>query len=36
MKWITRENVGLSDHDVLAREFIVDALYAECRKRAVT
>jgi hypothetical protein len=26
---------GLSDHEILAREFIVyDALYAECKKRA--
>jgi len=27
--------LGLSDHEILAREFVVyDALYAECRRRA--
>jgi len=29
--------LGLSDHEILAREFIVyDALYAECQRRAAT
>ena len=29
--------LGLSDHEILAREFIVyDALYAECRRRVVS
>lgn len=44
MKWITREKVkvdrvalGLSDHEILEREFIVyDALYAECQRRVAS
>lgn len=29
--------LGLSDHEILRREFIVyDALYAECRRRTIT
>ncbi len=44
MKWMTREKVkvdrvalGLSDHEILEREFIVyDALYAECQRRVAS
>ena len=37
LRWIAHgfSALGLNDHDILAREFIVyDALYAECQKRA--
>ena len=37
LRWIARgfSALGLSDHDILSREFIVyDALYAECQRRA--
>jgi len=37
LRWIAHgfSTLGLSDHEILDREFIVyDALYAECRKRA--
>ena len=36
LRWIAHgfSALGLSDHDILDREFVVyDALYAECRKR---
>jgi len=36
LRWIAHgfSELGLSDHEILAREFIVyDALYAECRHR---
>jgi hypothetical protein len=36
LRWIAHgfASMGLSDHDVLAREFIVyDALYAECQRQ---
>jgi hypothetical protein len=36
LRWIAHgfSALGLSDHEILAREFIVyDALYAECRRR---
>jgi len=36
LRWIAHgfSELGLSDHEILAREFIVyDALYAECRRR---
>jgi len=36
LRWIARGfgTLGLSDHEILKREFIVyDALYAECKKR---
>ena len=38
LRWIAHgfSTLGLSDHEILEREFIVyDALYAECRKRVV-
>lgn len=38
LRWIAHgfSQLGLSDHDILAREFIVyDALFAECRKRVM-
>lgn len=37
LRWIAHgfSALGLSDHEILEREFIVyDALYAECRRRA--
>jgi hypothetical protein len=37
LRWIAHgfSTLGLSDHDILEREFIVyDALYSECGKRA--
>ena len=37
LRWIAHgfSALGLSDHEILDREFIVyDALYAECQKRA--
>ena len=37
LRWIAHgfSALGLSDHEILAREFIVyDALYAECQRRA--
>lgn len=36
LRWIAHgfSQLGLSDHDILAREFVVyEALFAECRKR---
>jgi hypothetical protein len=36
LRWIAHgfSALGLSDHEILAREFVVyDALYAECRRR---
>ena len=36
LRWIARgfSALGLSDHEILEREFVVyDALYAECKKR---
>ena len=39
LRWVAHgfSALGLSDHEILEREFIVyDALYAECRRRAVT
>ena len=36
LRWVAHgfSAVGLSDHQILAREFVVyDALYAECRRR---
>ena len=36
LRWIAQgySTLGLSDHEILAREFIVyDALYAECKRR---
>ncbi|MGH9628447.1 MAG: chromate resistance protein ChrB domain-containing protein [Bryobacteraceae bacterium] len=39
LRWIAHgfSALGLSDHDILDREFIVyDALYAECRRRTAT
>ena len=36
LRWVAHgfSELGLSDHDILAREFIVyDALYAECQRR---
>ena len=37
LRWIAHgfSALGLSDHEILQREFVVyDALYAECRRRA--
>jgi hypothetical protein len=37
LRWIASgfRSLGLTDHEILAREFVVyDALYAECRRRA--
>ena len=39
LRWIAHgfSALGLSDHDILAREFIVyDALYAECQRRVAS
>jgi hypothetical protein len=39
LRWIARgfSALGLSDHDILDREFIVyDALYAECQRQTAT
>jgi hypothetical protein len=39
LRWIAHgfSALGLKDHEILAREFIVyDALYAECRRRVAT
>ena len=39
LRWIAHgfSALGLSDHDILAREFIVyDALYAECQRRVTS
>jgi len=37
LRWVAHgfSELGLSDHDILDREFVVyDALYAECKRRA--
>ena len=39
LRWVAHgfSALGLSDHEILAREFIVyDALYAECQRRATS
>jgi hypothetical protein len=39
LRWITRgfSKLGLSDHELLDREFILyDALYAECKERSAS